>query len=150
MRAVIQRVQSASVTIDGQIYSEINAGLLILIGITDADTHIDADWLCGKISRMRIFNDDKGLMNKSVQDIRGSLLVISQFTLFANTKKGNRPSYIKAAKPNIAIPQYEYFVKKLASESRCPVKTGVFGADMKVALLNDGPVTILVDTEKRE
>lgn len=151
MRAVIQRVQKASVTIDGKIYSSIGTGLLILLGIEDADTHEDIEWLSGKIIRMRLFNDAEGVMNLSCEDTKNEILIVSQFTLHASTKKGNRPSYIKAARPETAIPLYELFIvemKKLAGEEK--VKTGVFGADMKVELLNDGPVTILIDSKNRE
>lgn len=151
MRAVIQRVSKASVTINGNVKSSINKGLLVLLGIEpeDQDREDHIDWLCGKLSKMRIFGDDQGLMNLSITDIKGSFLVVSQFTLFASTKKGNRPSFIKAAKPDIAIPLYEKFVKKLEITSGLPVLTGEFGADMKVELLNDGPVTILIDTNQR-
>lgn len=162
MRAVIQRVSEASVTINGEIKSSIKAGLLILLGIEEADANEDIEWLCGKIINLRIFNDDNGIMparpdgsrpsggNLSVKDINGELLVVSQFTLHASTKKGNRPSYIKAAKPEIAIPLYETFVKTMEQAAERPVKTGVFGADMKVALINDGPVTIIIDTKNKE
>lgn len=150
MRAVIQRVSEASVTIDGKIKSEIGKGLLIFVGIEDEDNNEDIEWLCAKIARIRIFNDKEGVMNLSVEDIGGELLVISQFTLHASTKKGNRPSYIKASKPSIAIPLYELFVMKLSEETGKKIKTGEFGADMKVALLNDGPVTIVFDTKNKE
>lgn len=150
MRVVIQRVSEASVTIDDKIYSQINKGILILIGIEDEDTQEDIDWLCGKISRLRIFDDEKGVMNLSVMDIKGELLIISQFTLHASTKKGNRPSYIKAAVPNIAIPLYENFIETIKKETLLNVKTGIFGADMKVALINDGPVTIIIDSKNKE
>lgn len=150
MRVVIQRVSEASVTIDGQAKSKIGNGLLILLGIEDADNQEDIQWLCQKITNLRIFGDEAGLMNLSVLDIEGELLVVSQFTLFASTKKGNRPSYIRSAKPDIAIPLYEKFVATLASVSQRPVQTGEFGADMKVALLNDGPVTITIDTKQKE
>lgn len=150
MRAAIQRVSEASVTIDYKISSGIGQGLLILLGIEDADTPDDIDWLCKKISQLRIFGDDQGLMNLSVQDIRGEMLVVSQFTLHASTKKGNRPSFIKAAKPDFAIPVYEKFVEILKETSGRPVLTGEFGADMKVALINDGPVTIWMDSKVRE
>ncbi|HMQ46195.1 MAG TPA: D-aminoacyl-tRNA deacylase [Saprospiraceae bacterium] len=150
MRTVLQRVTQASVTIDGHIHSAIGSGLLILLGIEDADQEEDIDWLCKKISQLRVFNDEQGVMNRSVQDIDGELLVVSQFTLHASTKKGNRPSYIRAAKPDFAIPMYETFVKRLEAISGLSVKTGVFGADMKVQLLNDGPVTILMDSKNKE
>jgi len=150
MRAVIQRVSGASVTIKNEIYNRISNGLLILLGIEDADTQEDIDWLCGKITRLRIFGDEKGVMNLSVQDVNGEILVVSQFTLHASTKKGNRPSYIKAAKPDFAIPMYEKFVKKLEAETGKPVYTGEFGAMMEVGLVNDGPVTIIIDTKNKE
>lgn len=150
MRVVIQRVSEASVTINQQLKSEIGAGLLILLGIEDADTQEDIDWLCRKISNLRIFNDEAGVMNQSVVTIGGELLVVSQFTLQASTKKGNRPSYIKASKPDVAIPMYEKFVAKLTEVSGLKVGTGEFGADMKVALLNDGPVTIIIDSKVKE
>jgi D-aminoacyl-tRNA deacylase len=150
MRAVIQRVNNASVTIDNKIYSEINNGLLVLLGVEDADTAEDVEWLSGKIVNLRIFNDDNGVMNVSVKDINGDILVVSQFTLHASTKKGNRPSYIKASKPEFAIPMYENLVKQLTSDLGKKIYTGVFGADMKVELLNDGPVTIVIDTKNKE
>ena len=150
MRAVIQRVNKASVTIDNKIYSQINNGLLVLLGIEDADTAEDIEWLSGKIVNLRIFNDENGVMNVSVKDMDGELLVVSQFTLHASTKKGNRPSYIKASKPEFAIPIYEKFIQQLSNDLGKKVGTGVFGADMKVELLNDGPVTIVIDTKNRE
>lgn len=150
MRVVIQRVKEASVTIDGTVKSAIENGLLILLGIEAADTSEDIEWLCRKINNLRIFGDEKGLMNLSIQDIQGAYLVVSQFTLHASTKKGNRPSYIKAAKPDFAIPMYEQFVEHLRSISSLEVETGEFGADMKVALLNDGPVTIIIDSKNKE
>lgn len=150
MRVVVQRVSEASVTIDGKVKSEIGWGLLVLLGIEDADNEEDIDWLCKKISQLRIFNDENGVMNKSVQDIGGAMIVVSQFTLHASTKKGNRPSYIRASKPDIAIPMYEKFVEKLRETSGLEVGTGEFGADMKVRLLNDGPVTIIMDSKERE
>lgn len=150
MRTVIQRVSSASVTIEGVEKSAIGWGLLILLGIEHDDGEEDIQWLCKKIAALRIFSDEAGLMNLSVQDIKGSMIVVSQFTLFASTKKGNRPSFIRSAKPDYAIPLYEQFVETLRKESGLPVLTGEFGADMKVALLNDGPVTILVDSKNRE
>ncbi|MEM7574464.1 MAG: D-aminoacyl-tRNA deacylase [Bacteroidota bacterium] len=150
MRALIQRVSSAACMVDGQTTGQIDTGLLVLLGITPSDTQEDIDWLAGKISRLRIFNDEAGQMNLSVQDVDGRALVISQFTLFASTKKGNRPSYLQAARPEQAIPFYEAFVKRLAFELRTPVETGIFGADMKISLLNDGPVTIWIDSQNRE
>lgn len=150
MRAVIQRVSSASVNIEGERHASIRTGLLILVGIEDADSIDDGQWLAGKIANMRIFNDDEGVMNKSVSDIHGEVLVISQFTLFASTKKGNRPSYIRAGKPEYASKLYEIFCRQLSNELSRQVKTGVFGADMQVELVNDGPVTILIDSKARE
>lgn len=150
MRAVIQRVSEASVTIAGQVKGAIGRGLLVLVAVEDADTAEDSEWLAGKLVRLRIFPDDAGLMNRSVQDVGGDILVVSQFTLFASTQKGNRPSYLRAARPEGAIPKYEAFVARLAAELGKPIATGEFGADMKVALLNDGPVTIVVDTKARE
>lgn len=150
MRTVIQRVSQASVTINGIERSRIGWGLLILLGIEQEDTEEDILWLCKKIAALRIFSDEAGLMNRSVQDISGEMIVVSQFTLFASTKKGNRPSFIRSAKPDIAIPLYEKFVEILQQESSSPVQTGEFGADMKVSLLNDGPVTILIDSKNRE
>jgi D-tyrosyl-tRNA(Tyr) deacylase len=150
MRALIQRVTSASVTINGQTSGQIDSGLLILLGIEGADTTEDINWLCGKISRLRIFSDEDGLMNRSVTDVNGGLLVVSQFTLYGSTKKGNRPSFIRSAKPPVAIPLYEQFVKTLGEVAGRPVETGEFGADMQVALVNDGPVTIWIDSRARE
>jgi D-tyrosyl-tRNA(Tyr) deacylase len=150
MRAVIQRTTRASVTIDGKIYSQIGMGLLVLLGIEDADTMEDIEWLSSKIISLRIFDDENGVMNISVKDIDGEILVVSQFTLHASTKKGNRPSYIRASKPEIAIPLYEKMVKQLSNDLGKKIKTGVFGADMKVELLNDGPVTIVIDTKNKE
>lgn len=150
MRVLIQRVSQASVKIDGAISGQIGPGLLILLGIEEADGKEDINWLCGKISRLRIFGDEEGKMNRSVTDIDGGLLVVSQFTLFASTKKGNRPSFIRSAKPPVAIPLYEQFVRTLSTVAERPVETGEFGADMKVELLNDGPVTIWVDSRDRE
>ena len=150
MRAVIQRVSEASVTIAGQVRSTIGRGLLVLVAVEDADTPEDIEWLAGKLVRLRIFPDAAGLMNRSVQDVGGDILVVSQFTLFASTQKGNRPSYLRAARPEVAIPRYEGFVARLAAELGKPVLTGEFGADMKVALVNDGPVTITMDTRARE
>ncbi|MDX2071198.1 MAG: D-aminoacyl-tRNA deacylase [Haliscomenobacter sp.] len=150
MRLVIQRVSEASVTIEGKIKSAIETGLLILIGIEDADTAEDIEWLCNKVVNLRIFPDEHGVMNCSVLEARGGLLVVSQFTLHASTKKGNRPSYIRASKPDFAIPMYEAFVQKLEALSGISVGTGEFGADMQVRLLNDGPVTILIDSKNKE
>ena len=150
MRAVIQRVSNASVTIDNKIYSQITNGLLVLVGIEDADTAEDSEWLSGKIVNLRVFNDDNGVMNVSVKDINGDILAVSQFTLHASTKKGNRPSYIKASKPEFSIPMYEKFIQQLSNDLGKTIGTGVFGADMKVELLNDGPVTIVIDTKNRE
>ncbi len=150
MKAVIQRVAHASVSIDQKVHSHINEGLLVLLGIEDLDGEDDINWLVKKIIQMRIFNDENGVMNKSVQDIDGELLVVSQFTLHASTKKGNRPSYLKASKPPIAIPLYEAFLAKATLDMNKEVKAGIFGADMKVELLNDGPVTIIVDTKSKE
>jgi D-tyrosyl-tRNA(Tyr) deacylase len=150
MRAVIQRVSSASVTIAGTMKSSIHTGLLVLVAVEEADTSEDIEWLAGKIVRLRIFSDDAGLMNRSVQEVNGEILVVSQFTLFASTKKGNRPSYIRSAKPEIAVPLYEQFLTKLTAEFGRPIHTGEFGADMQVALVNDGPVTIQIDTKMRE
>ena len=147
MRTVIQRVQHASVAIDGAVRSEIGKGLLILVGFEDSDTDKEIVRMAKKIVNMRIFDDDKGVMNRSVLEIGGEILIVSQFTLYASTKKGNRPSYIRAAKPDIAIPLYELFCKEVEMQLGRDVKTGVFGADMKVYLLNDGPVTIIVDTK---
>lgn len=150
MRAVIQRVSSASVTIDSKISGEIQQGFLILLGIEAADTAEDTEWLTGKIAKMRVFADGEGLMNKSLIDIGGQALVVSQFTLHANTKKGNRPSFIRAARPDQAEPMYREFMDKLSTLIGSPVESGEFGADMQVALVNDGPVTITIDTKNRE
>ncbi len=150
MKAVIQRVSKASVSIDGKIKSFIASGILILVGIEDADSMEDITWLCAKICNLRIFDDSNQQMNLSVKDIGGEALVISQFTLMASTKKGNRPSYIKAARPEIAIPLYEKFIAQLEQDLGKSIATGEFGADMKVELLNDGPVTILIDTKNKE
>lgn len=150
MKAVIQRVSSASVEIDKISVSNINVGLLVLVGIEDADDQEDINWLSSKIANLRIFADDHNLMNLSIKDIDGEIIVVSQFTLHAQTKKGNRPSYIKASKPNIAIPLYESFVKQMELELGKKVQTGQFGADMKVSLVNDGPVTIIIDTKNKE
>lgn len=150
MRAVIQRVSQASVTIDNVVRSSISKGLLVLAGIEDADSMEDIVWLSGKIANLRIFDDNEGVMNLSVKDIGGEILLVSQFTLQASTKKGNRPSYIKASKPEIAIPMYEKLIKQLEQDLGKPIGTGEFGADMKVGLLNDGPVTIIIDTKNKE
>jgi len=150
MRAVIQRVTRASVTIKGKINGQIENGLLVFMGIEDADTDEDIEWLSSKIVNLRIFNDEKGVMNISVKDIAGNILLISQFTLHASTKKGNRPSYIKASKPDIAIPIYEKMIEQLSIDLGKEIQTGIFGADMKVELLNDGPVTIVIDTKNKE
>ena len=150
MRFFIQRVSEASVTIDNTIHSSIQAGLLVLIGVEELDTTEDADWLCQKLIGLRIFSDTENKMNLSLKDMNGDILLISQFTLFASTKKGNRPSFIKSAKPEIAIPLYEYCIQQLSLLLEKPIKTGVFGADMKVSLINDGPVTILLDSKNKE
>jgi D-tyrosyl-tRNA(Tyr) deacylase len=150
MRVVLQRVSQASVTVEGNKTADIQKGLLVLVGIEDTDTREDIDWLVGKIIKMRIFGDENDVMNCSVQDVDGDIIVVSQFTLHASTKKGNRPSYIKAAKPEFAIPMYENFVKSLEKDFNKKIQTGIFGADMKVSLLNDGPVTILIDSKNRE
>lgn len=149
MRVVIQRVESASVEIEGQKSAKINNGLLVLLGIVDNDDNEDIKWLSQKIVNLRIFADEKGIMNKSVMDIKGEIIVVSQFTLHASTKKGNRPSYIYAAKPDVAIPLYEKFVENLSLALGKPVGTGIFGADMKVELINDGPVTIIIDSKSK-
>jgi D-tyrosyl-tRNA(Tyr) deacylase len=150
MRAVIQRVSEGRVVIDGNVKGAIQHGLVVLLAVEDADTPEDIEWLSGKIVRLRIFNDDAGVMNRSVQEIQGDILLVSQFTLFASTKKGNRPSYSRSARPEVAIPLYESFIARLASDLGKPVQTGEFGADMKVSLTNDGPVTIIIDTKNRE
>jgi D-tyrosyl-tRNA(Tyr) deacylase len=150
MRAVIQRVKEASVTIHGSVKSSIGLGLLVLVGIEDSDDRDDIEWLCGKIIRLRIFSDDHQLMNLSVMDVGGEILAVSQFTLHASTRKGNRPSFIKASKPETAIPLYEEFLRRLSDNLGKPVHSGEFGADMKVGLINDGPVTIIIDTKNKE
>lgn len=150
MRAVIQRVSKASVTVEGKITASIGWGLLVLLGIEDADMDEDIAWLSGKIVNLRIFNDANGVMNESVLDKGGDIILVSQFTLHASTKKGNRPSYIKASKPEVAVPLYERMIKQLSADLGKPVGSGIFGADMKVELLNDGPVTIVMDTKGRE
>ena len=150
MKAVVQRVSKASVLINGSITSQISNGILILLGISDNDANEDILWLSNKIANLRIFNDEEAIMNKSLIDIDGEVIVVSQFTLMASTKKGNRPSYIKAAKPEIAIPLYEKFIKQLETALNKKVGTGIFGADMKVELVNDGPVTIIIDSKNKE
>ena len=150
MKVVIQRVLKASVTIEGKKVASIENGLLILLGIVDEDSQDDINWLSNKIANLRIFEDENGVMNKSIIDVNGEAIVVSQFTLHASTKKGNRPSYIKAAKPDIAIPLYETFVKQLEMDLNKNVQTGEFGADMKVELINDGPVTIIIDSKNKE
>jgi D-tyrosyl-tRNA(Tyr) deacylase len=149
LKAVLQRVSSASVTISDKIVAQIDNGLLVLVGIEDADSQEDIYWLSQKIVNLRIFGDENDVMNLSVKDIQGDIIVVSQFTLHANTKKGNRPSYIKASKPEIAIPLYENFVQQMELELGKKIQTGVFGADMKVALVNDGPVTIIIDSKNK-
>jgi D-tyrosyl-tRNA(Tyr) deacylase len=149
MKAVIQRVSHSSVTINNKIVAEINDGLLVLLGIVEEDNEEDIDWLTSKIINLRIFGDENQVMNLSLKDTNGDMIIVSQFTLHASTKKGNRPSYIKAAKPEIAIPLYEKFISKMENELGKKVQTGQFGADMKVSLLNDGPVTIIIDTKNR-
>lgn len=150
MRAIIQRVSEASVTVDGKITGSISKGLLVLLGVEDADTDEDISWLANKIVNLRIFNDDDGIMNLSLKEINGDILLVSQFTLFGNTKKGNRPSYIRASKPPVAIPMYEKMKQELRNETGKSVATGIFGADMKIALINDGPTTIYIDSRNKE
>lgn len=150
MRAVIQRVKKASVIADGTLTASIGSGLLVLVGIVDSDTEKDADYLAGKISRMRIFDDEAGVMNRSVIDVDGDITIVSQFTLHALTARGNRPSYIRAAHRDVAIPLYEYFLKAVEREAARKVSAGIFGADMQVELINDGPVTIIIDSQNRE
>lgn len=150
MRAVIQRVTEASCRVDGNITGEITTGLLVLLGIEDADHQEDIDWLAAKLINLRIFGDEQGLMNRSLADTDGNILLISQFTLFAATKKGNRPGFTRAARPEKAIPLYEAMIKQLSLLLNKPVQTGIFGADMKISLLNDGPVTIIIDTKNKE
>ena len=150
MRVVVQRVSEASVTIEGQVNGAIKTGFLILLGIETKDTTEDIDWLVRKITGLRVFSDEQGLMNKSILDVNGEILLISQFTLHASTKKGNRPSFINAARPDVAIPLYEKFVENLSLEVKNQVKTGIFGADMQVSLVNNGPVTIIIDSNNRE
>ncbi len=149
MKAVLQRVSSASVTISEKIVAQIDSGLLVLVGIEDADTQEDIHWISQKIVNLRVFGDENSVMNLSVKDIQGDIIVVSQFTLHANTKKGNRPSYIKASKPEIAIPLYENFVQQMELELDKKIQTGKFGADMKVAIVNDGPVTIIIDSKNK-
>ncbi len=150
MRAIIQRVTHAGVTIEGKVHASIQDGLLVLLGIENADTQEDIEWLSGKITNLRIFNDREGIMNISIKETGGDILLISQFTLHASTKKGNRPSYIRASKPDIAVPMYEKMIRQLATDLGKEIKTGIFGADMKVELVNDGPVTIIIDSGKKE
>ena len=150
MTTLIQRVQHASVTIDGQLKSQIGKGLLVLVGIEDRDTQEDIEWLCKKIANLRIFDDENGVMNRSVTETEGEVMVVSQFTLHASTKKGNRPSYIHASKPDVAIPMYEAFCAEMGLQIGKEVQTGTFGADMKVELVNDGPVTIWIDSQNKE
>ncbi|MEY4333898.1 MAG: hypothetical protein RLZZ196_2641 [Bacteroidota bacterium] len=150
MRLVIQRVTEASVKVDGEIVGAIQNGLMVLVGIEDADSREDIEWLAGKVSNLRIFDDAEGVMNLSVKEVQGDILLISQFTLHASTKKGNRPSYINASKPPIAIPLYEAMIRQLEKEMGKPIQTGRFGADMKVSLLNNGPVTIVMDSKNKE
>lgn len=150
MRVVIQRVKNASVTVEGQIIGSIFKGLLVLVGIENTDTKEDIEWLSGKIVGLRVFDDENGVMNLSVKEIAGEILLVSQFTLHASTKKGNRPSYIMAAKPAVAIPLYQHFIEQLSLDMGHRIQTGKFGADMQVALLNDGPVTLLIDSKNKE
>jgi len=150
MRVIIQRVLSANVTIDGVVNGAINTGLMVLVGIEEADTIDDITWLSNKLVNLRIFNDETGTMNHSVKDVNGDILLISQFTLHASTKKGNRPSYIKAAKPEISIPMYNQMIQQLTDDLGKPIATGIFGADMQVSLINNGPVTIFIDSKNRE
>jgi D-tyrosyl-tRNA(Tyr) deacylase len=150
MRVVIQKVSEAKVTVEGEQVSSIGKGLLVLLGIEDADTEEDIDWLVKKIVQLRIFNDENGVMNRSVQDVGGDIIVVSQFTLHANTKKGNRPSYIRASKPDFAVPMYEKFIAKTEATLGKKVGTGIFGAMMDVSLVNDGPVTIIIDSKQKD
>ncbi|WP_316805898.1 D-aminoacyl-tRNA deacylase [Pedobacter agri] len=150
MRAVLQRVSQASCTVDNQVTGQIETGFLVLLGIEEADTAEDLDWLAQKIVNMRVFSDENGLMNKALADVNGDILLISQFTLFASTKKGNRPGFTRAARPAVAIPLYEQMIEKLTHLTGKKVQTGIFGADMKIALVNDGPTTILIDTKNKE
>lgn len=150
MRVVIQRVSKASVKVEGKITGQINNGLLVFLGIEDSDTEADVAWLSNKIVQMRLFSDENGIMNKSVKEVDGGILLVSQFTLHASTKKGNRPSYSRASKSDVAIPLYEKMIQQLAGDAERKIETGIFGADMKVELVNDGPVTIVMDTKNRE
>lgn len=150
MRVVIQRVSSASVKVDGNVTGEIGSGLLVLAGFEDADSETDLEWTASKLVNLRIFNDEKDVMNLSVLDVKGDILIVSQFTLHASTKKGNRPSYMRASKPDISIPLYERFKAIVSAKSGKPVQSGIFGADMKVSLLNEGPVTIIIDSKQPE
>jgi D-tyrosyl-tRNA(Tyr) deacylase len=150
MRAVVQRVAQATVTINGVVKGAIQHGLTVLLAVEETDTPEDIEWLSGKIVRLRVFNDENGVMNRSVRDAHGGILLVSQFTLFASTRKGNRPSYSRSARPEIAVPLYEQFMAKLAQDLGKPIETGVFGADMQVGLINDGPVTIIIDSKARE
>jgi len=150
MRAILQRVSEASCRVDGNITGQVGTGFLVLLGVEDADTVADVAWLAPKIANMRVFGDEGGLMNKALADVDGSILLISQFTLFAQTKKGNRPSFIRAARPDKAIPLYEYMINELSKLTGKPIQTGIFGADMKISLVNDGPVTIVMDTKDKE
>ncbi|MCC9042796.1 D-tyrosyl-tRNA(Tyr) deacylase [Myroides sp. M-43] len=150
MRVVIQHVAKASVTVEGNVIGSIGHGLLVLVGVEDVDTVQDIEWLSGKIVNLRIFEDEAGVMNKSIKDVGGDVLLVSQFTLHASTKKGNRPSYIKASKPDFAVPMYEKFITQLEKDMEKSIQTGEFGADMKVELLNDGPVTIVIDSQNKE
>lgn len=150
MRAIIQRVSSASCSIEGKISGEIGLGFMILLGIEDSDTDEDLNWLAQKICNMRIFSDEKGLMNKALADVQGNILLVSQFTLYASTKKGNRPGFTRSAKPDFAIPLYEKMIRELGQLTGTKIQTGVFGADMQISLVNDGPVTIIMDTKSRE
>lgn len=150
MRAVIQRVSEAKVTINGMVKGAIQTGLLVLLAVEDADADEDIEWLSGKIVRLRVFDDGNGVMNRSVQETNGGILLVSQFTLFASTKKGNRPSYTRSARPEIAVPLYERFIARLTQEFGKPIQTGEFGADMHVSLVNNGPVTIIIDSKQRE
>lgn len=150
MRVVVQRVKEARVSIQGQVKSSIGEGLLVLLGIEEADSQEDIDWLCRKITDLRIFNDENGVMNRSIMETGGDIIVVSQFTLMASTRKGNRPCYIRAARPNVSIPLYEAFCRHISARLGKPIETGEFGADMQVSLLNDGPVTICMDTKNKE
>jgi D-tyrosyl-tRNA(Tyr) deacylase len=150
MRVVVQRVKKASVEVAGEIVSEIGRGFLILLGIESEDSQLDIKWLCAKIAKLRVFDDENDAMNNSISDVQGDIIVVSQFTLHANVKKGNRPSFIKAARPDVAIPLYEAFIKQMEAELGKKVQTGIFGAMMDVALINDGPITIFIDSKNKE